>query len=467
MIDSDLVSITEGKTKILIPAISLGSKVATKREPVFFNFAAEFNRDISVIAYSSFLSNSNFGNQDTKNKQKAIRTNITMADSLCGTGARGLRVAVEVPEVNQVYFNDVNPVAIDVAKKSAAINHVEDKCRFSVNEVCKFLLGGIGEITTASTFNNQNEKSRTTSQRFTIVDLDPFGSPANYVDCVMRSVEDGGLISVTATDTAVLCGKYPDVCLRKYYGRPLNNSYTNETALRILISLVALTSARLGICMYPLFAHSNRHYLRLYAKVILSSTLANSVFENIGYLRHCFECGNRTVSRAQNLTQVCELCAGTFATAGWLWTGKIYDKDFVREMNAKTSSSARDGNNKAEADTIVDEIDENIEKNGDESTRYDNDINENIMSKRAPIGNTKLQKMVQRLFSKCMSEHDDIPYYFTSDEIASRLKMAPPSLDTVVENLSKAGFRTSQTGLNPTAFKTEAKINEIMTILRK
>ena len=66
MIDSDLVSITEGKTKILIPSISLKSKVATKREPVFFNFAAEFNRDISVIAYSSFLSNSNFGYPEYK-----------------------------------------------------------------------------------------------------------------------------------------------------------------------------------------------------------------------------------------------------------------------------------------------------------------------------------------------------------------------------------------------------------------
>ena len=30
---------------------------------------------------------------------------IVMADSLCGTGVRGLRVAVEVPEVNQVYLN--------------------------------------------------------------------------------------------------------------------------------------------------------------------------------------------------------------------------------------------------------------------------------------------------------------------------------------------------------------------------
>jgi tRNA G26 N,N-dimethylase Trm1 len=77
-----------------------------------------------------------------------------------------------------------------------------------------------------SSGTDQEGKIDKIRRRFTIVDLDPFGSPANYVDCMMRSVEDGGLVSVTATDTAVLCGKHPEVCLRKYYGLPLNNSYS-------------------------------------------------------------------------------------------------------------------------------------------------------------------------------------------------------------------------------------------------
>ena len=87
-----------------------------------------------------------------------------------------------------------------------------------------------------------------------------------------------GLVSVTATDTAVLCGKHPEVCLRKYYGLPLNNSYSNEIALRLLISLVALTSSRLGISIYPLFAHTNMHYIRFYAKVVISNKQANKGF---------------------------------------------------------------------------------------------------------------------------------------------------------------------------------------------
>ena len=85
---SELALVVEGRTKILVPPASLQSTVATKREPVFFNSAAEFNRDISVIAYSSFLSNPNFGFYNSKNNRRHQGNEVVMADSLCGTGAR-------------------------------------------------------------------------------------------------------------------------------------------------------------------------------------------------------------------------------------------------------------------------------------------------------------------------------------------------------------------------------------------
>jgi tRNA (guanine26-N2/guanine27-N2)-dimethyltransferase len=450
---SELTTIVEGRTKILVPSISLQSSVATKREPVFFNSAAELNRDISVIAYSSFLSTPYWHNGKNKNRKNG-GYDVVMADSLCGTGVRGLRVAVESPEVNHVYFNDVNPQAIDVAKKSSFINHVQQKCHFSVNEACKFLLGGANE-SMPPPLDVYGEEKIARGRRFTIVDLDPFGSPANYVDCVSRSVEDGGLISITATDTAVLCGKYPDVCLRRYYGLPLRNTYSNEIALRLLISLVALTSCRLGIHIQPLFTHTNMHYLRIYVRVILSSKMANKVFENIGYLQHCFHCGNRTVSDSQSRAETCELCSAKFKNAGWLWTGKIYDKDFVRAMMTKTSQFSVNGNNE---DT---KLNPGNNENSNHKDRFEN--KERKWVERIPC---RKESNLQGLFSKCIDEHDDIPYYFTSDEIASRLKIGPPSLATIIENLSKAGFRTSHTGLNPTAFKTDARINEILGFFR-
>ena len=64
---------------------------------------------------------------------------ITFADALSGTGARGLRVAVEAPEIAEVYMNDINQLAIDKAKLSAEINAVGHKCFFSSDDVHKFL----------------------------------------------------------------------------------------------------------------------------------------------------------------------------------------------------------------------------------------------------------------------------------------------------------------------------------------
>jgi tRNA (guanine26-N2/guanine27-N2)-dimethyltransferase len=467
---SEMALVAEGRTKILVPPASLQSTAATKREPVFFNSAAEFNRDISVIAYSSFLSNPNVGFYSSKNNRRHEGNEVVMADSLCGTGARGLRIAVEAIGIDKIYFNDANPLAVEIAKKSSAINRVKDKCLFSVNDVCKFLLNGTAQrndtpATAECQINNEEKSSNknNSKQRFTIVDLDPFGSPANYIDCVMRSVQNGGLVSITATDTAVLCGKYPDVCLRKYYGISLSTPYSNELALRLLMSLMALTSSRLGIGIRPLFAHTKMHYVRIYVQAVLSSKMANSVFDNIGYIQHCFRCGNRTASSPDSRTEVCKLCSSSLKTAGWLWTGKIYDKDFVREMLARTYLLKPNVTKHRSADQDI-EMTPSKEYSSEETKEISqNEEREQANEKRE----CKKPKTVQRLLSKCIEEYDDIPFYFTSDEIASRLKIGPPSLETIIDNLSKAGFRTSPTGLNSTGFKTEGKINEIMTFFRR
>src|SRR5919205_2841966 len=236
---ADFVSPVEGGTMLLVPQSSLTAKVLPKT-PAFFNPAAKLNRDLSILAYSAFA---------------AASGKKTFADSFSGIGARALRVAVEVLEVEQVYCNDINCIAIEAAKEAARLNSVNGRCHFSIDDVCKFLLKGDKE-----------------GDRYSIVDLDPFGTPARHVDCVLRSVVNNGLVSITATDTAVLWGVYPEVCLRRYYGRPLNNSYGNETAIRLLLSLAALTSSRLELAIKPVFVHSTKHYLRINIKMSVSSS---------------------------------------------------------------------------------------------------------------------------------------------------------------------------------------------------
>ena len=156
--EGEIVETIEGKTRLLVPAVSLIGKVPPK-VPAFFNPSAKLNRDISIVAYRAFM-------QDLKKSKK------TLADSFSGIGARALRVAVEAPEIEETHMNDINPIAIDLSKKAAELNSVTEKCNFSINEVCKFL-------TARPTKENGAE-------RFGIVDLDPFGSPSQYIDCVLE-----------------------------------------------------------------------------------------------------------------------------------------------------------------------------------------------------------------------------------------------------------------------------------------
>ncbi|HEX2107482.1 MAG TPA: tRNA (guanine(10)-N(2))-dimethyltransferase [Nitrososphaera sp.] len=375
---AEFVRTIEGRTILVVPESSITSKVPSK-VPAFFNPAAKLNRDLSILAYSSFAASSG---------------KKTFADSFTGIGARGLRVAVEVPAIEQVYCNDINGVAIEAAKEAANLNSVTGRCYFSVDEVCRFLVNGDKE-----------------GDRYSIVDLDPFGTPARYIDCVLRSVLDGGLVSITATDTAVLWGVYPKVCLRRYYGRPLNNVYGNETAIRVLLSLTALTASRLDLGIYPVFVHATKHYLRVYAKISVSSSQANEVYNNMGYVMHCSQCGHRFNTKECGKGK-CELCSAGLCIGGQLWTGHLHDKEFVKKM---------------------------LEQDPDNQCK--------------------------KVLEAAAEEASEIPYYFRADEISSKLKSNTLPIERILEKLHAAGFVASKTALNTSAFKTNARIDSVLDVL--
>jgi tRNA (guanine26-N2/guanine27-N2)-dimethyltransferase len=391
MSSSQFVETIEGKTRLLVPASSLSGKVPPK-VPAFFNPSAKLNRDISVLVYKTFV-------PEIKKNPK------TFGDPFGGIGARALRVAVEVPGLEQIYINDINSLAIDAAKKAAEINLVTQKCTFTTQDVVGFL-------------TNHDSK---TYERFSIVDLDPFGSPSAYIDCLLRSVIKGGMISITATDTAVLCGVHPQVCMRKYYGKPLNNHYARETALRLIISLTALIAARLDLVVHPIFVHANLHYLRAYLTVSVSRSEANSVFKDIGYLRDCTKCGNRNAITEYNKGELCELCGSTYSSAGYLWITRLFDKDFVKKMSYLLDTN----------DEVVDPM------------RY-----------------------LKKILFTCTEELDDIPFYFLSDEIACRLRTNPNPLQKIIEQLRSVGCRASRTSLDPNGFKTDACIDQVLEVLK-
>ena len=385
MHDNDFITVIEGNAKLLVPKLSLTNKVPP-HNPAFFNPLAKLNRDISILVYNAFLSN-------------LTRSEISFADVLASIGARGIRVGIEVPKITSIYINDINRLAISKAKESVNLNSSNYfKYIFTNNDAYTFL----------------SNRPTPNSKKFFIVDLDPFGSPSKYIDCVLRSTENNGLISITATDTTVLCGIYPNVCLRKYYGRSINNSYSNEIAIRLLLSVVSIIAARLDLSIYPIFVHSNKHYFRIYFQIKKSKTLANKLFEYLGYLRHCFKCYNREIIPEYS-SDSCNFCNNRFSVAGKIWLGSLYDKKILREILNSNSSL--------------------------------------------------LTNSLIKLFNTAIDEHDEIPYYFTLDEISSILKTSPKKLDQVLSILHNHGYRGSKTAFDYTGFKTNANIRQVASIM--
>ncbi|HMK32317.1 MAG TPA: tRNA (guanine-N1)-methyltransferase, partial [Nitrosopumilaceae archaeon] len=288
-----LVEIEEGSTKLLVPRDSLSEKTPP-REPAFFNPRARISRDYSIIAYSAFLKN--------------FKGPKIFLDALAGIGARSIRVANEIDNIEKVVVNDVNSQALAIGKKIAKLNQIT-KCEFSENEACRFL-----------------SLHSTRDGRGAIVDVDPFGSPSRYLDCAMRSTFHGGLLSVTATDLTVLHGIFPEACQRKYYGTPIRTIYGNEIALRLIIGCMNLVAGRLDVMVTPLFVHHSMHYYKAYVKILVRTNTKNCM----GYILHCDNCGNRKV--AHEPEYICNLCSSKMKIAGPLWIENLYDKDFVDAM---------------------------------------------------------------------------------------------------------------------------------------
>jgi len=280
----------EGKTELIVPAESL-EQDPPPTFPVFFNPAASVNRDVSVAVVDA-TSGSSF------------------CDAMAGVGARGIRVATEVKRVSTVALVDFNEDALKLARRSAALNGIGRKCEFSNLESSAYLYSRYGR-----------------ERRFDYVDVDPFGTPVRQLQAALSATADGGILSVTATDTAVLCGVYPDVSRRRYGAQSLNNQFNHETGIRILLGAIARLGASLDIGVEPVAAHSTRHYLRGFVRVAAGALKADRALGSLGFVVWCPACGQ--VERSTERGRTCAKCGKKAKSAGPLWAGGIADKSMV------------------------------------------------------------------------------------------------------------------------------------------
>lgn len=69
-----------------------------------------------------------------------------------------------------------------------------------------------------------------------VIDLDPYGSAAPFIDSAVQTISNGGLLCITCTDMAVLCASYPETCYAKYSSIPMKGDNSHE-AVHYLMKL--------------------------------------------------------------------------------------------------------------------------------------------------------------------------------------------------------------------------------------
>lgn len=287
--------IEEGLVKIEVPDFE---KVSAKA-PVFYNPVMELNRDISVVVLNQY--------------RKTLDHDVVIFDAFGGTGIRGARYSKEIKGVERVLVGDVNPLAVEIAKKNMLLNDIDNV------DVEK---------------NDANVLLQSNKGLFDIIDIDPFGTPSMFTQSTAINIRPNGLICISATDTSALCGTYHDPCLRKYGAQPLKTEYCHENGIRILLAFIARNLAVNQKYMHVLFSHSTEHYMRIYAQIKRGGKKTNESLNNIGFIMHCPHCLHRDTVHgfAPKIPTNCPDCGEKYLVAGPLWLGNISDKEFIKNM---------------------------------------------------------------------------------------------------------------------------------------
>jgi tRNA (guanine26-N2/guanine27-N2)-dimethyltransferase len=395
-IDFPTETVEEGKVRIIVPKLSAfvekPSEYAPSKAPVFYNPVMELNRDLAVLAIQAY--------------QKMVKRELFICEPLAGCGVRGIRFAKEVKGVRKVVINDINEKAYQLAKYNIQMNRLEKRVTVK-NEDANLLLA----------------RHSAPRKRFDVIDIDPFGSPVPFLDSAIRAIKDGGLLALTATDMAPLCGVHPKACIRKYGGKPLRTEYCHELAVRLLIGCLAITAAKYEMGIKVLFSHSTNHYIRVYATVKHGAIKADESLKQMGYILHCFNCFHRETIKnpfVGYLRLKCPECGSRMDFAGPLWLKDIFNKDFCEKM--LTESEHKKIRNKFR---------------------------------------------VYKTLTLAKEEADAPITYYVIERICDKLGLPTISIKKVYEALKNDGFEVSLTHFNPKGLRTNAPTSAVVKLLQK
>lgn len=402
--------IREGSSDMLLPLNADDKSKSKKNQPVFYNPVQIQNRDLSVLLLNLYA----------KKRHEEKGGGIRILDALAASGLRSIRYLKEIQHVSEVIINDMDETAVELAKKNMKMNNVDEDTRIRVN--CE---------------DAMDYMYKCRENKFDVIDLDPYGSCAPFLDAAVQAVNDGGMLCLTCTDMAVLSGSHFDSCYGRYGSIPMpKGRYLHELALRILLHSLSIRASVYGKVIKPIFSVGMAFYIRVFVEVYKNKAEVLRACSKSGYVYQSTQCpsfytvpmtikkGNKHVPCRGPPVEKCESTGSQFKVGGPVWLDPIHC--------SKTVSKA------------ISTLETEPEK-------------WNFISTKTPI---------HGLLTAVSEELNDVPLYYTLSDLCHTLHCQVPPLQKMYSAILNAGYRVSAQHKEPGAIKTDAPPNIIWDIMR-
>lgn len=502
-------AIKEGKATILTPQDNQAGEDGGEVQQVFYNPIQQYNRDLSVLAIKTYgehalerrrqhiqeRANKHQGRKrkrgqeeaekeegcdcehETESRQPAaaqdlktsepqdalaadsgkelpLKLPFKILDALSASGLRALRYGHEIPFVTSVTANDLSAAAAQSIQLNVDHNGLGHVISVTNDDALAHMYRAIADDLSHRDRHGNSGKAR----KFDVIDLDPYGTAAPFLDAAVQAVrDDGGLLCITCTDSAVWAGhSYCEKAFSLYGGVPVKGLHSHEAGLRLILNAVASSGARYGLAIEPLLSLSIDYYTKLFVKVTRSPNAVKFLGAKTVLLYSCDSgCGaweTQPVLRTRQAThksgkgfyykhgmalgptadRLCVHCGFKMHISGPMYGGRIHSSEFIQQLLDQLPKLDRGvyGTLPRLEGMLQTALEENLQGPGEQ---------DQAESKEARLAAV-----------------DPCPFFIIPGKVAGVLSCAAPGDDMFRGALKHLGYQVTRSHCRPGSIKTDA-----------
>jgi tRNA(guanine-26,N2-N2) methyltransferase len=471
----NLTKVVEGFAAVLFPPAKKSGKienaeVGAEDQSIFYNPAQVVNRDLSICVISTF---SAIRAKETRKKGGTGDQGISILEALSATGLRAIRYWKEIPGVRKIIANDLDAEAVECIHRNCAFNEVPTgepgivpNCddaillmqRLAMDQNLPYRLAAIDPATGHVLPN----RPLLQCEKVDVIDLDPYGTASPFIDSAMGAAKEGALMLVTCTDSAILCGNYPETCFGKYGTVSVKVDSCHEVAVRIVLSMLEQTANRHRKYIQPLLSLHIDFYVRVFIRVWEQPAEVKRACCKLGLAVHCTRCPfHRVLPLAE--TRLTRKSAAARADK------RPREGDSSADLERETYPEAppRDqpmNTHAASAKRVPTTCEACGSRTVISTPIYASPIHDHsflqsllsVIEERASKKQITAVERVTGLVKAAIDEVPNVPLFYSLPEVSSVLKMHCPPTPIVVGALTRMGYRCSQVNCLACGIKTDA-----------